>query len=56
MRSAHILYRSMTQLADVYEGTDGVLILRPRNEFLEHSVLGGVSVLLVLLMAFSAAA
>jgi hypothetical protein len=55
MRSAHIFYRSMTLLADTYVGTDGVLILRPHNEFQEHAVVFGTAVLLVLLAAFNAA-
>lgn len=55
MRSAHVLYRALTIPVSPVMGTDGVLILAPRCEWIEELALGAVSTYLVLVFAVSAA-
>lgn len=55
MRSAHVLYRALTIPVDPIMGTDGVLILAPRCEWIEEMALGAVCVYLVLVFAIAMA-
>lgn len=54
MRSAHILYRALTIPAEAIEGTDGVLIIAPVSDFIEHKALFSVGYLIVILWALQA--
>lgn len=51
MRSAHVLYRALTIPVEPIVGTDGILILAPRCEWIEEMALGAVSIYLVLVFA-----
>jgi hypothetical protein len=51
MRSAHVLYRALTIPVEPIMGTDGVLILAPRCEWIEEMALGAVSAYLVLVFS-----
>jgi hypothetical protein len=55
MRSAHVLYRALTIPVDPVMGTDGVLILAPRCEWIEEMALGAVATYLVLVFAICSA-
>jgi hypothetical protein len=55
MYSAHVLYRALTIPVEPIVGTDGILILAPRCEWIEEMALGSVSVYLVLVFAVCAA-
>jgi hypothetical protein len=55
MRSAHVLYRALTIPVEPIMGTDDVLILAPRCEWIEEMALGAVATYLVLVFAVCAA-
>lgn len=51
MRSAHVLYRALTIPVEPIVGTDGILILAPRCEWIEEMALGAVAAYLVLVFS-----
>lgn len=51
MRSAHVLYRALTIPVEPIVGTDGILILAPRCEWIEEMALGAVASYLVLVFS-----